>query len=529
MRRALIVVLGVVAILGILVPPALAQAPVPKVTIVGLFDQVTSGGKNIYDGDFARSSESEWYARTRFRPDFEFAVGRVKAVLGLEIDLQYGGCGTDGANAGCKAGANGGLDINTDIPGVIEIKWMYTEFDLTGKDSLMPFIPVLTVARVGGQPFGSLANYKPAYANGDFAGFSGVTTWAPWIKSNLAYVMIEDEVAANKTRPINTSRGEDWAAIISLAITPFKGLDIMPLYSYVKIDGTTASPAPRRTVNDASLGGGNTNATGSFRGNASHETRHTIGFDARWRFGPFSLDPTFYYQFGEQEYLRSAGGGGGSNTTDTSAWLADIIAGFQLGPVLIEARGIYSPGNKADDQLGNEKKKYYEPLDTDTGVYAGWAAIMALGVDYFNGGGNTMNQMSTNVGYDRYGRAQFGLRVTYALTPALAFYGVVSPTWTAEKVDTDTAQGNQRSAPALVGASGDDRYLGTEAMAGMTWRFSPNTAFDLQGAYLFAGAALDGCVPAAGTSGVGNPCGAGNVKKDAEDGWTMAARIRMSF
>jgi hypothetical protein len=138
--------------------------------------------------------------------------------------------------------------------------------------------------------------------------------------------------------------------------------------------------------------------------------------------------------------------------------------------------------------------------------------------------------MSTNIGYDRYGRAAFGLRATYALTPALSFYGAVTPTWTAEKVDTDTTQGaGSRGAPALVNASGDSSYLGTEAVTGMTWRFAPNTAFDLQGAYLFAGSALDGCVPAAGTSGVGNPCGAGNVKKDAEDGWTVAARIRMSF
>jgi hypothetical protein len=138
--------------------------------------------------------------------------------------------------------------------------------------------------------------------------------------------------------------------------------------------------------------------------------------------------------------------------------------------------------------------------------------------------------MSTNVGYDRYGRAQFGLRVTYSVTPALNFYGVVSPTWTAEKADTDTTQGaGSRGAPALTGASGDSRYIGTEAMGGMVWRFSPNTAFELQVSYLFAGAALDGCVPAAGTSGVGKPCGANNVKKDGEDGWTAAARIRLSF
>jgi hypothetical protein len=59
--------------------------------------------------------------------------------------------------------AGGGLDLNTDVAGLFEIKWIYTEFDLTGKDSLMPFIPILTVARAGGQPFGTIANYKIYY------------------------------------------------------------------------------------------------------------------------------------------------------------------------------------------------------------------------------------------------------------------------------------------------------------------------------------------------------------------------------
>src|SRR5262249_29739981 len=131
------------------VSPALAQAPQPTVTISGLFDQVTSMGRNFYDGNLTRTSDREWYARTRFRPDFEFAVGRVKAVLGLEIDLQYGQSGNnDGgfpfnntglaggggqALGGAKVNANGNLDLNTDVAGMIEVKWIYTEFPLTGK------------------------------------------------------------------------------------------------------------------------------------------------------------------------------------------------------------------------------------------------------------------------------------------------------------------------------------------------------------------------------------------------------------
>src|SRR5262249_57627919 len=93
---------------------AFAQAPTPKVTLSGLFDQVTSMGRNFYDANFARNSDSEWYARTRFRPDFEFAVGRVKAVLGLEIDLQYG---QSGANDGGFPGNNTGFPGGPPSPG----------------------------------------------------------------------------------------------------------------------------------------------------------------------------------------------------------------------------------------------------------------------------------------------------------------------------------------------------------------------------------------------------------------------------
>src|SRR5437867_1391914 len=196
MKRPLVPAFLAQVFLAILVSSVFAQAPAPKVTITGLFDQVTSMGRNFYDGNLARDSDREWYARTRFRPDFEFAVGRVKAVLGLEIDLQYGQSGSnDGgfpgnntglpggqglATGGAKVNTNGNLDLNTDVGGMIEIKWIYTEFPLTGKDSLLPFIPIETMARAGGQPFANLATYKLAtYAASDFAGVSAVTTFAP--------------------------------------------------------------------------------------------------------------------------------------------------------------------------------------------------------------------------------------------------------------------------------------------------------------------------------------------------------------
>lgn len=529
MRKFLIVAVFAVALFGMLAPPVFAQAPAPKVTITGLFDQVTSTGNNFYDGNYARTSDREWYARTRFRPDFAFAVGRTKAVLGLEMDLQYGQAGAGDGSFGAggqKGGALGGLDLNTDVAGIVEIKWIYTEFDLTGKDSLMPFIPVPTVARAGGQPFGTLANYKVAYANGDFAGVSAVSTWAPNLKTALTYVMVEDELAGGN-RGVGTlgktTRGDDFAVIASAEVTPFKGLDIKPMYSYFHAEGLTSGSARRAVTNPRSVGGAFSAAAALGGGNAAGETsnqenRHTIGADARWRSGPFGLDPTVYYQFGTRESQALISTGAVKRVeADMSSWLFDVIGSFQTGPFLLEARAIYSTGNEARDNLA-KRISYFEPLDLDTSYYAGWAQILALGVDYFNGGGGANAGMTTGVGYDRYGRAQFGVRGTYNVTPALAFYAIVSPTWTAEKVDTDTS-----AARGIVNdksfVEGDSRYLGTEADLGMTWRFAPNTAFDLVGGYLRAGEALDITEILNGVA----------TKRSAQDAWTTAARVRLSF
>src|SRR5215470_14798516 len=113
MRRGLVSAVFMLATVALLAPPLLAQAPTPRVTITGLFDQITAAGRNFYDGNYSRDNDREWYSRVRFRPDFEFAVGRTKAVLGLEMDLNYGQTGSNdggfpGNNSGVPCGFAGG-------------------------------------------------------------------------------------------------------------------------------------------------------------------------------------------------------------------------------------------------------------------------------------------------------------------------------------------------------------------------------------------------------------------------------------
>ena len=60
-----------------------------------------------------------------------------------------------------------------------------------------------------------------------------------------------------------------------------------------------------------------------------------------------------------------------------SAFLFDVIGSYQLGPLLLELRGMYSTGNKARDNLAT-KIRYFQPLDTDGNYYAGgWTQFFA--------------------------------------------------------------------------------------------------------------------------------------------------------
>ena len=208
-----------------------------------------------------------------------------------------------------------------------------------------------------------------------------------------------------------------------------------------------------------------------------------------------------------------------------SSYLVDLIGSFQTGPLVLEARGIYTPGNKARDNLA-QSIRYYQPLSMDGGYYARWAAILANGdVDYFNS--NLLTNQGRIIGYDRYGRASIGVKATYNITPAFNVYAWLTQMWTAEEVDTDTG-----ATPGLGAGSvsrttlndkswveGDSRNVGTEVDLGFQWRFAPNTVFELQGAYLFAGNAL---ATAEVLNGV-------HTRQDARDGYMLGAKVRLAF
>jgi hypothetical protein len=570
MRRIFVLALAALALLGVVTPDAFAQAPTPTFKINGLIDQVFSYSRNTsnYDGNL-NVNDKQTYGRTRGRLDFIGEVGKAKGVIGIELDMTYGQTGSNDStivNAGGAAttavqtnfGSDGGFDINTDTRGIFELKWLYTEFEV-------PLIPVPTVVRIGAQPFGAAAAYKlGVYATGDFPGVNVVSTITPNVKLNFTYVQVEEMLSGCRTSPAfpncnnNTAspnlggigysqlRGDDFAIIMAPEITPIKGLDLKPMYSYFYASGTTSASSRigRGGVNSTTA---YTNADGSWKAGIN-ENRHTVGLDGRFRLGPFSLDPTIMYQFGNRDVVVPGTPGGGCTVTnssnclalasgkapgsiaqaDISAWLFDVRAGFQIGPLLIEGMYSFTSGNKARDTTLNNVY-YFQPLTTDTGYLADWGAqLSALGIDYLNAqleSAGPIAYQGAHIGWDKYGRHQASVKASYFLTPNLSGMGGVAVHFTHRAIDTNgipqnsvggVAGGGLLPAFATGKQAGDTNYMGTELFSVVTWRFAPGLSWDNGAGYMFAGEGMNALTLA-------------NGPRSARDTFMYSSRLRFTF
>lgn len=617
MRRGLAVAVAILVLLGVFAPPSSAQAPTPKVTINGLIDTVAASGRNASQditniqspfqaailgrGGATDRRDTESYGRIRARWDIIGELLKAKAVLGLELDTIFGQTAISqscteslAVFAGCRPdGSTASFPADNDVRNNIEIKWSYISVPATGPGSLLPFVPFEGQLDLGGQPFALGTTKFSLLADSDFAGATYRVKLSPTVSATVLYAQWEER----STGQFNGFfRGDDWGTLGMLTITPMKGLRIMPIYAFQELSGTTsrnirtgtggypvdapAAPNPLiprsgaggmfpSTASAATAGGA---AGAGATGRPSEELRHTIGIDSRLDIPPFYVSPTFFYQFGTRDRTTGpsdpgAPGFGFLRTADISAFIVDTTAGWRRGPLLLEFRGMYASGNNARDNLNN-KINYYQPFQSGNAYFAGWGEATAISlIDYLTiyNGPNSTYAPTRNYGYDRYGMYKFVFKATYGLTPALSFYGWVSPQWTAESVDTNTILTNAGranpltqpiappvpffglSTPQTRANRGRENYFGTELTGGLTWRFAPGLAFDAVYSYFFAGPAQDALSDTgirrfdpskSGTAGaapflapVVPSTAATNVfrKFSAEDTYLFATRVRFAF
>jgi hypothetical protein len=586
MRRSVTVALAVLALLGVLVPPAFAQAPAPKVTIEGFLDQTTSYTNNIslYDNDVTNSHDKSWYARTRGRFQITGEVGKAKGVFLFEMDNGWGssgGCTYGNCINNIPLGFRDG-NINTEILGDVEMLWMYTEFPLTGEGSLLPFVPIAGTARLGFQPFED--TYKLGVLDfGNFGGAHVTLDLAPGIRYKMTYAGINNHLDGNQVLGGAFSSGNDFMMINSLEVSPFKGLDIMPIYAYYSADGVAAFPGGCGGAGGGACLNGQGSTTvwgdGIFTGprqgvggvqinrgffpQGATENRHTIGVDAKYTMGPFTIAPTVFYQFGDRMINTSPAVGGVANDASkhncggvkqcvdsgVSAWFLDLTGGWTAGPLKLEGKFVYTTGNNAKEDLrAGRTIQYYRPLDTDGVFNVGWGTITAIGNEYVS----VLNEIQTAIcpacepSYDKYGRIQLAVRPTYELTPAFKLWGVLTPLWTAQKVDTNASAtlstagpaggGNAGLNPNCVGPTckGRDQYLGTELSFGFNWDFAPNISFMWSYGHMFTGNAMsniDCHVGSASTAPVAGACPDGSLAtiRHPKDIDATTAVVRYTF
>jgi hypothetical protein len=518
MRRVVILLLSVFAIVGMLAPPVFAQAPAPKVTINGLVDFVTTvhrnwsgtpcpppataaaGGCDVTDGGRDRG----WYSRERGVFTITGEVGKAKGVLSLEFDFHQGQTNAEGGAAVAAPGNSAGTDLDTDVPNFAEMKWLYVEVPLTGPGSYMPYIPAATLLRGGAQPARGHDYKNGILLSGDIPAVTFESTWAPNLRSTVTYVQAREQLD-EVTAP---GAFESWALVASLELDVYKGFTVKPTFAWADFTGGSGQ---------SSLGNPNTSGL-VFNDVNARMRRYTLGGDIRWTARPLSIQPTAFFQWGKQE-CTAAVGCAVQRDVNIRTGILDVIGGYRMGPLNIEFRGMYTPGNKANETVANDDDiNYYRGINPGFGYMAGWTEIQTSGVEYNTAllAGAPGVSLRTSPSYDKYGRFFLGAAADYALTPALTITGLLNASWAAEKVDTNGVL-DANGLTSTTASSGDERYLGTEVNAKMTYRFAPNVAFDLIGAYLFTGPAMD------------HARTAGGAVHDADDVYKLTARVRFTF
>jgi hypothetical protein len=525
MRRSFVVALAVLAILGMLAPPSFAQAPAPKVTINGLIDFVVTAYANTSQNggqDVTSPVDRGFMSRQRGVFTLTGEVGKTKGVWAIELDFMNGAGSVNSGNAFngggqsvTHTGISANFDLDTDVASAIETKWLFLETPITGPGSLMPFIPVTTIGRFGGQPArGHTYGKVGILFSGDFPGANFVTTWAPNVRSTLTWVQIAEAI----DRVAAPGQKESFAILASVEVDVFKGLTVKPTYAYASYNGGNCGTNNLGTENFGGISF-NTNC-GAAPGSGGDIRRHYFGGDARWTSGPFYVEPTVLFMRGDEDVPAA----GGRKNVDINAYIVDTTAGFRAGPLNIEARAMYTPGVGANHILSNGgggTDRRYTPINSGFGYMSGWSEIWKSNIEYNNtlmvsgnGGGLVLRQSPS---YDKYGRVWFALAVDYSLTPALTLKGLTNVSWTDTKVDTTGFLAPGVTGITTRGIRGTERYLGNEWNLGFTYRFAPNVTFDLVGAILIVGDALN------------HARAAGGPVFQAHDVYKGAARLRLTF
>jgi hypothetical protein len=284
----------VVRCLVFLIIAALAMAPAfgAELRVTGFIDNIFphwDSNTCSVDSDPTRNDDQIFYGRNRSRFFFNFiASDNLRGVFALEIDQAYGAPSSDRVGSGCvegegayafeQCGFRNAIDTNS-----LELKQLYADFRV-------PQIPIGNRWRIGGFRFQALPLHPSTVYNIDGGGGDLRLTFSDQVSLLLSYQQMEEDL---DRFPGSDKLGEDYVAAATLMLRPIEGLDFHLLGIYAHLQnpfGTlTGTGDPFAAITQDAR-------------NVTTESRYYLGFDARYRIGNTSIEPTFVYLLGTRNF-----------------------------------------------------------------------------------------------------------------------------------------------------------------------------------------------------------------------------------
>jgi hypothetical protein len=509
-----------IKLLILLVVVGLATAPAfaAELRVTGFFDNIIPRwGSNMSstDQDPTRNSDLEFLGRERTRFFFNFiASDDLRGVFGLEIDQNYGAPVSDRIGScipeeGTFAFRDCGFDNAIDNV-AIEVKHMYADFRI-------PQIPIGNRWRIGGFRFQALPLHSSTVYNIDGGGGDVRLTFSDQVGLLLSYQQMEEDF---DRFPTSDKIGEDYVTAATLMLKPINGLDFHLLGIYAHLH------EPHGTL--TGTGGPFASITQDSR-NVATESRYYMGFDARWRIGNTSIEPTFTYLLGTRKFTGASAAVTGVRDIDMNGYQAILEVLHTTGPWLFGFKFGYSSGNEADDDLNNRgigspEDVGWRQVATESPRIQDWFEIHGTS-DVDGAGDRDFRRGTETEHFERFGFMVLGGKVEYKATDRLILEGAAGGFWTAEKTGCPAnfrlgsldgpctgpnSPQNSSGEPAL-NFTGDSRFMGWEVDVGLRYTFMPGLTW----------------TPRVGYADYGDAFAANNRK--AQDAWVVVNRVIYIF
>ncbi len=450
-------------------------------------------------GNLTTDEDESFRMRTRGRIFFTLKPNAFsKAVVAFEMDQTYG------------ASDSGGFDLGNDNQ-VIELKHLYAEIKI-------PSTPLKITA--GGFNV-SATRLKSCIVYCDDSG--GVVlegSWSPQFSTYSWFVIAEEEQIEDNVSTGGDTFGEDWTIGTTFRLQPAKGMDVHLMGAYYAIDGPSSDSS---SLIIGSCTGSRDGGAGSGAGSGGHcftrDQRYYFGVDARLKFGAFTFSPSFIYLGGTRDL---AGGG----EADIRSFLLDLRGKYTAGPLSIEGKFVYIPGNDANDDLGDgDDIKFWQNISVTTvNRVVHWFELFGWHLDGTsppNFGFNDSRALRSAGTFDQFGLIHPAVRVDYKVSKPLTIAALFGLFYAAEDVGAPARFG--AGVPANRNWTGRDKHIGSEIDLLLTYQWFKGTTVQAWFAYAQSGEAHDLCRD--GTSTAAGTC----IVEEAEDRVGFGARMIYRF